>query len=42
VPERLELQLDAAGQTLVLARFALADMEMDSALALLEHLAEDD
>lgn len=41
VPERLELQLAEAGQRLVLAHFALADMEMDSALALLEHLAED-
>ena len=50
LPERLEVSLAAAGggkgggggQTLVLTRFSLQpQLEMDSALALLEHLAEE-
>lgn len=40
LPERLEVSLAASGQSLVLAGFALGPMELDSALALLEHLAE--
>jgi hypothetical protein len=36
----LEVQLAAGGQSLVLAGFALQELELDSALALLEHLAE--
>ena len=40
LPERLEVQLAAGGQSLVLAGFALQELELDSALALLEHLAE--
>lgn len=39
LPERLVLALSEDGrQSLVLAKFTLKDMEMDSALALLEHL----
>ncbi len=40
LPARLEVALEAQGQKLVLADFALAELELDSALALLEHLAE--
>ncbi|EFN56235.1 expressed protein [Chlorella variabilis] len=40
--ERLELQLEQAGQSLVLAHFTLEGLELDSALALVEHLADDD
>lgn len=40
VPDRLEVALEAKGQTLVLSDFPLKDLEIDSALALLEHLAE--
>jgi hypothetical protein len=40
LPERLEVQLEQAGQALVLSHFALGEVEMDSALALVEHLAE--
>ena len=42
LPERLEVQLAAGGQSLVLAGFALQELELDSALALLEHLAEEE
>ncbi|KAL4423385.1 hypothetical protein ABPG77_004316 [Micractinium sp. CCAP 211/92] len=41
LPERLELVLEGKGQSLVLGGFALGAMELDSALALVEHLAED-
>jgi hypothetical protein len=41
LPERLDVQLAAAGQSLVLAHFPLEAMELDSALALAEHLADD-
>lgn len=41
LPERLELALEGKGQSLVLGGFALGAMELDSALALVEHLAED-
>ena len=40
LPTRLEVALRSAGQSLVLADFALAELELDSALALVEHLAE--
>lgn len=40
LPERIDLTLDGSGQSLVLADFALQQLELDSALALLEHLAE--
>lgn len=40
LPARLEVALEAQGQKLVLTDFALAELELDSALALLEHLAE--
>lgn len=40
LPERLEAQLEQAAQVLVLSHFALGEVEMDSALALVEHLAE--
>lgn len=39
--ERLELALEGAGQSLVLGGFTLGTLELDSALALVEHLAED-
>ncbi|KAL4448254.1 hypothetical protein ABPG75_005473 [Micractinium tetrahymenae] len=41
LPERLELALEGAGQSLVVGGFALGPLELDSALALVEHLAED-
>lgn len=41
LPERLELALEGAGQSLVLGGFTLGPLELDSALALVEHLAED-
>ncbi|KAL4423383.1 hypothetical protein ABPG77_004314 [Micractinium sp. CCAP 211/92] len=41
LPERLEVALEGMGQSLVLGGFALGAMELDSALALAEHLAED-
>lgn len=41
LPERLEVRLAAKGQSLVLAHFSVSpDLELDSALALVEHLAE--
>jgi len=42
LPERIEVALEAKGQTLVLADFSLQQLELDSALALLEHLAEEE
>ena len=42
LPERLEVQLAAGGQSLVLAAFELQELELDSALALLEHLVEEE
>lgn len=39
LPERVVVALSQAKQTLTLAHFSLKDLEMDSALALLEHIA---
>ena len=42
LPERLVLTLSDDGkQSLVFGKFTLKEMEMDSALALLEHLTSD-